>query len=98
MKRLKIPVSRSIRLSEVAEISEPARSENERTEAFSGKEQVLDGYVVNQRWNDFGIVETYSTERGREREKLDSKILSIPAPLACYPKIGHRMGRLIQKD
>ncbi len=42
------------------------------------------GYVITQRWDDFGVMGLTSAHRGREREPLAAKVLKIPAPLACY--------------
>ena len=50
---------------------------------FLEERGVQHGYAITQRWEDFGIIQPTSARRGREREKLDAKILSIPAPLAC---------------
>ncbi len=38
------------------------------------------GYVITRDWNDFGLVE--GKEKGKG--KTTSKVLKIPAPLACY--------------
>lgn len=51
---------------------------------FLEEKKVSKGYVITQRWEDFGVIETFSAQKGRERERLDAQILSIPAPLACY--------------
>jgi len=51
---------------------------------FLEEHKLEHGYAITQRWEDFGVIETTSARKGREREKLDAKILSIPAPLACY--------------
>ncbi len=51
---------------------------------FLEKHQVEHGYVITRRWEDFGVRQVPSAKQGRERELLDSRILSIPAPLACY--------------
>ena len=42
------------------------------------------GYVITQRWEDFGIMAVTSGLQGKEREKLSAKVLKIPAPLACF--------------
>lgn len=42
------------------------------------------GYLINRRWEDFGLLDVPSAKPGRERALLNSKILSIPAPLACF--------------
>jgi len=42
------------------------------------------GYVITQRWEDFGAMEVTSGFAGKEREKLPARVLKIPAPLACY--------------
>jgi len=51
---------------------------------FLEERQLAQGYVITQRWEDFGVNETFSARRGEERRKLDSRILAIPAPIACY--------------
>lgn len=51
---------------------------------FLEEKKVAHGYVITQRWEDFGIIETFSARKGSEREKLDARILAIPAPLACF--------------
>mgnify|MGYP003746923879 CR=1 FL=1 len=50
---------------------------------FLEEKKVAHGYAITQRWEDFGVIEPFSAHKGREREKLDAKILSLPAPLAC---------------
>jgi predicted AAA+ superfamily ATPase len=42
------------------------------------------GYIINRRWEDFGLLDVPSARPGRERAMLNAKILAIPAPLACY--------------
>ena len=42
------------------------------------------GYVISQRWEDFGLLQPTSARKGCERTPLSGRILSIPAPLACY--------------
>lgn len=42
------------------------------------------GYVICQRWEDFGTQPVISARPGAERHPIPSTILSIPAPLACY--------------
>ena len=42
------------------------------------------GDIINRRWEDFGLLDVPSAKPGRERALLNAKILSIPAPLACY--------------
>lgn len=51
---------------------------------FLEEKNVPVGYVVAQRWEDFGVIEAGSARKGREREPLEARILSLPAPLACY--------------
>lgn len=51
---------------------------------FLEKHGVEHGYVITRRWEDFGVRQVPSAKAGHERELLDSRILSIPAPLACY--------------
>jgi predicted AAA+ superfamily ATPase len=50
---------------------------------FLEEKGIQHGYVITQRWEDFGIIETTSARKGHERDPLDAKILAIPAPLAC---------------
>ncbi len=50
---------------------------------FLEEKAIPHGYVITQRWEDFGIIETCSARKGHEREKLEAQILAIPAPLAC---------------
>lgn len=45
---------------------------------------VEQGYVITQRWEDFGLLPVESMKPGREREVLAARVLKIPAPLACY--------------
>lgn len=42
------------------------------------------GYAITRRWEDFGVSPAMSGRRGSERQRLDARILSIPAPLACF--------------
>lgn len=51
---------------------------------FLEQKRIEHGYVITQRWQDFGVLEMPSATAGREREKLNAKVLAIPAPLACY--------------
>lgn len=51
---------------------------------FLEQKRVEHGYVITQRWEDFGVLAMPSATAGRARELLDAKILAIPAPLACY--------------
>ncbi len=51
---------------------------------FLEEKSLPHGYVITQRWEDFGLLETPSAQKGREREPLNAQILSIPAPLACF--------------
>ena len=37
------------------------------------------GYVITQRWEDFGIMAVTSGLQGKEREKLSANVLEIPA-------------------
>lgn len=49
------------------------------------EERKLDhGYVISQRWDDFGLMDVTSALSGREKERLTAKVVKIPAPLACY--------------
>lgn len=51
---------------------------------FLENQKVEHGYIISRRWEDFGVLNVPSAKQGRERELLNSKILTIPAPLACY--------------
>jgi predicted AAA+ superfamily ATPase len=51
---------------------------------FLEQRNVDQGYVITQRWEDFGIMEVTSGLPGRQREKLQARVLKIPAPLACF--------------
>lgn len=42
------------------------------------------GYVISQRWEDFGTQPAISARPGAERIPIPATILSIPAPLACF--------------
>lgn len=51
---------------------------------FLEERQLARGYVITRRWEDFGVLDLQSAHPGKEQEKLESKVLAIPAPLACY--------------
>ncbi len=51
---------------------------------FLEERKLARGYVITRRWEDFGVLDLQSAHPGKEREKLESKVLAIPAPLACY--------------
>lgn len=51
---------------------------------FLEEKEVLRGYVITRRWEDFGILDLQSAQPGKERRLIESKVLAIPAPLACY--------------
>jgi len=51
---------------------------------FLEEKKVDHGYVITQRWEDFRMMEICSARKGSERKKLEAKILTIPAPLACF--------------
>jgi uncharacterized protein len=51
---------------------------------FLEKYGIDQGYVISQRWEDFGIMQVESANIGSERKKLQAHVLCIPAPLACY--------------
>ena len=51
---------------------------------FLEDQKLEQGYVITRRWEDFGVRQVPSAKTGRERVLIDSRILSIPAPLACY--------------
>lgn len=51
---------------------------------FLEQYELTQGYVIQQRWDDFGIHQVPSARSGQERTLLPAKVLAIPAPLACY--------------
>jgi hypothetical protein len=51
---------------------------------FLEQRDVEHGYVITQRWEDFGVMNLTSALPGKEREKLSARVLRIPAPLACF--------------
>ncbi len=51
---------------------------------FIEKHDVEQAYVITQRWADFRMLTLNSAHRGQEARELTSKVLAIPAPLACY--------------
>jgi predicted AAA+ superfamily ATPase len=51
---------------------------------FLEQRKIQHGYVITQRAEDFGLLELHSAVPGRGKERLDAKVLAIPAPLACY--------------
>jgi len=63
--------------------AEPSPRKLKGLRLFLEEKKIDQGYVITQRWEDFSIIETCSARQGQEREKLDAKILAIPAPLAC---------------
>jgi predicted AAA+ superfamily ATPase len=48
------------------------------------EKDVEQAYVITQRWDDFGLLPVESLQAGKERELLATRVLKIPAPLACY--------------
>lgn len=51
---------------------------------FLERKKIDQGYVITQRWEDFGVMEVTSGLPGKERETLGARVLKVPAPLACY--------------
>lgn len=51
---------------------------------FLERYEIAQGYVIQQRWEDFGVHHLPSAKAGQERTLLNAKVLAIPAPLACY--------------
>ncbi len=51
---------------------------------FCEKYAVEHAYVVTQRWADFRTLTLTSAERGKADQELPTRVLAIPAPLACY--------------
>lgn len=64
--------------------AEPAVRKLKGLRLFLEERAIAEGYVITQRWEDFGVIHATSAQRGRENEKLDARILAVPAPLACY--------------
>lgn len=64
--------------------AEPAVRKLKGLRLFLEERGIAEGYVITQRWEDFGVIQATSAQRGRENEKLDARILAVPAPLACY--------------
>jgi predicted AAA+ superfamily ATPase len=64
--------------------AEPSARKLKGLRLFLEERRVPEGYVITQRWEDFGVIQTTSAQKGRERVALDARILAIPAPLACY--------------
>lgn len=46
--------------------------------------KIEEGYVITQRWTDFGVYPLNSAVTGSTDNKLTAKAVAIPAPLACY--------------
>ena len=42
------------------------------------------GYVITQRWEDFGVMNLTSAMPGKGQVSLPGKVLKLPAPLACF--------------
>ena len=63
--------------------AEPTPRKLKGLRLFLEEKNLQHGYVITQRWEDFGIIETTSARKGHERDPLNAKILAIPAPLAC---------------
>jgi predicted AAA+ superfamily ATPase len=49
---------------------------------FLQLKQVNQGYVITQRWEDFGVIDSLPLSAGEQSPQ--ARILAIPAPLACY--------------
>lgn len=64
--------------------AEPTARKLKGLRLFLEEKGLQHGYVITQRWEDFGVIETTSARKGQERDKLDARILAIPAPLACF--------------
>jgi len=63
--------------------AEPTARRLKGLRLFLEQRGVDHGYVITQRWEDFGVIETTSARKGHARENLTARILKIPAPLAC---------------
>lgn len=64
--------------------AEPTARKLKGLRLFLEEKTVSHGYVITQRWEDFGVILPSSARKGEERTLLDARILKIPAPLACY--------------
>ena len=62
---------------------EPPERKLKGLRLFQEERGIPHGYVITQRWEDFGVMEVDSSLKGREQEKLKARILAVPAPLAC---------------
>jgi predicted AAA+ superfamily ATPase len=51
---------------------------------FMEERKLEEGYVITQRWSDFGIYPLNSALAGAGAKKLNASAAAIPAPLACY--------------
>ncbi len=49
---------------------------------FLENRKIDQGYVITQRWEDFGVLDSLPASEGGAAS--NAKILAIPAPLACY--------------
>lgn len=59
----------------------PARLKGMRQ--FMESREVPQGYVITQRWEDFGRFAVNSMDKARPTESV-GEVVAIPAPLACY--------------
>jgi len=50
---------------------------------FCEEKSVDRGYVITRRLDEFGVLPVHSARHGRGRELLPTRVLKIPAPLAC---------------
>ena len=64
--------------------AKPGQSKLKGLRLFLEEKGLTEGYAITRNDSDFGVQTAISARRGSERLLLDARILSIPAPLACY--------------
>ena len=64
--------------------AEPGGKRLKGLRLFLEEHGVHEGYMLTRRWNDLAVLHPTSARRGRERERLDARVLAIPAPLVCW--------------
>lgn len=50
---------------------------------FMGNREVRQGYVITQRWDDFGHIAVRSMDKAAPDQRV-GEVVAIQAPLACY--------------
>jgi predicted AAA+ superfamily ATPase len=51
---------------------------------FLEQRKLDQGYVITQRWEDFGVMSTTVAFPRSARKQRSARVLKIPAPLACF--------------